>query len=477
MHRIHLHSALAALFVVSQGCGKGDGPPSFERPPAPVTAAVAIAKDVPLYLDAIGRVVASETVSVVPQVSGRVTAVGFVDGADVKVGDPLFSIDDRPCAARLAEAAAKLDASNASPKEAEGARDTAKARVETARSRVAEAKASLEAAHATEAGARADVEAAEADAARATADQKRFEGMGAGGGVSQMDLDRMRAEAQSTAARLDAARRKRTAAAAQEAAGEAAVGTSEAGVREAESLAAEASARITSATAGIGQASAAVTSARLDLEYCRIASPISGRAGRRLVDAGNVVTPAGGPLVVVEKVDPAYVEFTATETELSAVQRNMARGPLDAEIRLPDDLEHPRAGTLTFLDNTVDEATGTVRLRATIENADRRFWPGRFAKVRLVLATLSAAVLVPSLAPQVSPAGTFVYVVKADGKAEMRPVTLGQPHEGLVVISKGLAAGERVVVDGQLGVTPGGMVRVAEPLPTAPEAMGAEDAR
>jgi multidrug efflux system membrane fusion protein len=118
---------------------------------------------------------------------------------------------------------------------------------------------------------------------------------------------------------------------------------------------------------------------------------------------------------------------------------------------------------LTFLDNSVQEGTGTVKLRATLTNGDRRFWPGRFANIRLILATQQQAVLVPAEAPQVSAKGSFVYVVKQDSTAELRPVTPGQRQGDRIVINQGLKAGERVVVQGQLGVTPGGKVAIAKP--------------
>jgi multidrug efflux system membrane fusion protein len=146
----------------------------------------------------------------------------------------------------------------------------------------------------------------------------------------------------------------------------------------------------------------------------------------------------------------------------------MARGTLRVEVRLPDEPGDSRAGELTFLDNTVQEGTGTVKLRATIPNQDRRFWPGRFVKIRLVLSTLAGAILVPVAAPQTSATGPFVYVIKEDSTAEMRPVTLGQRHGDWVVIEKGLKVGERVVVTGQLGVMPGGKVRIEEAGPAAP---------
>ncbi len=216
------------------------------------------------------------------------------------------------------------------------------------------------------------------------------------------------------------------------------------------------------AEAQVQQGEAAVSTARLNLEYTSIRSPIDGRTGHRLVDVGNIVTANSGSLLTIQRLDPIYADFTVTENDLSAVQREMTGGNLKVEVRLPDEPDRPAAGELTFVDNAVQDATGTVTLRATVPNPEHRFWPGRFVKVRLVLDTLRGAVLVPATAPQVSGQGPFVYVVKPDSTAELRPVTPGQQQGDLVVISRGLSVGERVVVNGQLGVTPGGKVRVTE---------------
>jgi len=355
-------ACLSAL--VFAGCEK-KAPPAVERPPAPVSVVAAVAQDVPIYLDEIGRSVAREVVSVQPQVSGRITKIDFADGADVKTGDVLLTIDPRPYQAQL-------DAAEANLAQAKAALDLAKiqfARVES----VADKRA-----------------------------------------ISRQDYD----------ARKNA---------------------------------------VEVAEAQVKQNQAAVETARLNLEYCTIRSPIDGRAGQRLVDLGNVVTANSGSLLVIQRLDPIYADFTVTENNLTAVQRNMARGTLRVEVRLPDEPDKPRDGKLTFLDNSVQDATGTVKLRATIPNGDRRFWPGRFVKVRLVLSTLQGAVLVPAAASQTSAKGPFVYVVKEDFTAELRAVTLGQRQGDLVVIDQGLKPGERVVMNGQLGVTPGGKVRIEEP--------------
>src|SRR5262249_13123510 len=204
-------------------------------------------------------------------------------------------------------------------------------------------------------------------------------------------------------------------------------------------------------------------SARLQLAYTEIRAPIDGRAGQRLVDLGNVVTANTGSLLSIQRLDPIYAEFTVTEGDLTEVQRHMQGGQLGVEVRLPDQPDAAMPGALTFLDNAVQEGTGTVKLRATVPNRERRLWPGRFVNVRLILGQITGAILVPATAPQAAAKGLFVYVVKDDGTADIRPVTLGQRQGDLVVVAQGVKPGERVVPNGQRGVAPGGKVGIEAP--------------
>jgi multidrug efflux system membrane fusion protein len=220
---------------------------------------------------------------------------------------------------------------------------------------------------------------------------------------------------------------------------------------------------------------AAIESAKVQLSYSYIRSPIDGRAGQRLVDIGNVVNPGGSnsagngnagntnSLLVIERLDPIYADFTISQNSLTAVQQQMRQGRLRAEVRLPDTGAEAVVGELTFLDNAVQNATGQVTLRATIPNVGHQFWPGRFVNIRLVLNTIHGAVLVPTTAPQMSANGSFIYVVKEDLTAEQRPVALGQTQGDMIVVVSGVQAGERVVTNGQLGVTPGGKVVIEQP--------------
>ena len=213
--------------------------------------------------------------------------------------------------------------------------------------------------------------------------------------------------------------------------------------------------------AQVEAAQAALETAKLNLEYCYIHSPIDGRAGARLVDVGNVVQANSTSLLSIQRLNPIYANFTVTESDLPEVQKEMASGVLKASVRLPWESDSAaRAGRVEFLDNAVQNGSGTVNLRATLSNPDHHFWPGQFVDVKLVLATQKAAVLIPNQAAQISQRGPFVYVVNANDMAELRPVQLGQRQGDDVVITKGVAPNERVVLTGQLLVRPGGKVRV-----------------
>jgi multidrug efflux system membrane fusion protein len=227
------------------------------------------------------------------------------------------------------------------------------------------------------------------------------------------------------------------------------------------------------AQAQVESAQAAIETAQINLNYCYIHSPIDGRAGARLVDVGNVVQANTTSLLSIQRLEPIYALFTITERDLPEVQREMSRGTLKALVRLPADAEKSaRPGRVEFLDNAVQNATGTVNLRATVQNPDHHFWPGQFVNVRLVLETQKGAVLIPNQATQLSQQGPFVYVVKPDDTAELRPIALGQRQGEDVVIISGLAPGERVVLAGQLLVRPGGKVQIDSGKPAENPAPG-----
>jgi multidrug efflux system membrane fusion protein len=206
---------------------------------------------------------------------------------------------------------------------------------------------------------------------------------------------------------------------------------------------------------------AAVETARLNLSYCTIAAPISGRTGGLLVHPGNLVKANDDrALVVINQVEPIYVTFAVPEAALADVKRRAAAGGLKVSA-LPNGAgDVSSEGMLTFVDNAVDATTGTINLRATFPNHERALWPGQFANVSLVLATDQGATVAPNTAIQPGQAGSLVYVIKSDDSVEARPVTVRRVFKQWSVIGTGLSPGERVVTDGQLRLAPGVKVSI-----------------
>ena len=335
---------------------------SLQTPPRPVTAAQAVAREVPLYLDEIGNCTAFETVLIQPQVSGPVVAIPFTDGAELKKGDLLFKIDPQPFQAALDKTKAALE------------QDRAKHDYDVAQ-------------------------------------LKRSEELSRTKVTSPQDLDSARSIAQASAAAVQADQ-------------------------------------------------AALATAQINLNYCTIQSPIDGRASKRTVDVGNIVTANTTPMLLIQRQDPIYVDFTIAENALPKVRQFIASGTLKVQASFSDDPTKSRIGRFDFLDSGVQQGSGTVRLRAVFENQDRLFWPGQFVKVRVLLDSIQNAVLVPSESLQVGNNGPFVFVIKNDKTVALRPVKPGQRQGDAMVIAEGLKPGETVVVTGQLTLAPGTAVSI-----------------
>ncbi len=200
---------------------------------------------------------------------------------------------------------------------------------------------------------------------------------------------------------------------------------------------------------------AALEAARLNLHYCQLYAPIDGRTGDLMVHQGNMVKANDVPLVTINQVQPIYVSFSVPEQHLADIKRFMARGKLKVTAKVPG-ARAPAEGTVTFVDNTVDPATGTIKLKATFANAERRLWPGQFADVMLTLTTQAGAIVVPAQAVQTGQQGDYVFVVKNDQTAEQRSVRVERTMNGQAVIAEGLKPGEQVVTDGQVRLAPSG---------------------
>lgn len=353
-----------------QRAGRGAG-----APPVPVSAAAATVQDLPVMLDALGTVQAFNTITVVPQVSGRLIEIAFREGQEVREGDVLVRLDPRPYQAALDQAIA------------------------TRAQR-------------------------EAQLANARLDLQRYTQLVRSNGASQQQLDTQRA----TVAQLEAQ---------------------------------------------LNFDQATIDAARVQLEYTTIRSPVNGRVGLRLVDIGNLVQTSSTGIVVVTQIRPINVVFTLPQQALPQVREALAAGPVRVEARLaesapprPDGQPHPPnpVGTLVTVDNQVDAATGTIRLKATFENQDERLWPGAFVNVRMQVATLRDVTVLPLVAVQRGPDGPFAFVVRENSTVEQRPLVLGPVTADQAVVTRGIREGERAVTSGALRLVAGSAVQVAEPV-------------
>jgi multidrug efflux system membrane fusion protein len=205
---------------------------------------------------------------------------------------------------------------------------------------------------------------------------------------------------------------------------------------------------------------AVLENARLQLEYSSVRAPIDGRTGSLLVQVGNIVKANDDrTLLQINQIHPILVSFAVPETNFSEITRRVRAGRLSVGAT-PQDGGPPAVGELNFVDNAVNASTGTIQLKATFANRDSRLWPGQFVSVILNLATEPDAIVAPSQAVQTGQSGQFVWVVKDDLTVESRSVIVARVQGPLAVIARGLAAGERVVTDGQLRLSPGAKVEI-----------------
>ncbi len=214
-------------------------------------------------------------------------------------------------------------------------------------------------------------------------------------------------------------------------------------------------AAVRSAEAAAGAGRAAVSNAKVQLSYTTISSPIDGRTGNLALNEGNLVTANTTDLVTINQVKPIYVTFSAPEANLLAIKRYMAQGKLPVEASPQESSTAKDTGYLSFVDNTVDTTTGTIKLKGTFTNEANLLWPGQFVRVALRLTTHTNALVVPSQAVQAGQEGVYVYVVKPDRSVESRPVVTGSRVDQDIVIQSGLQAGETVVTEGHLRLAPG----------------------
>jgi multidrug efflux system membrane fusion protein len=355
----------AALYYVFSGSPAPQNRSRFgaENGPVPILVAAAAKSDVPVYLDAVGTIKALNTVTVSPQVDGKLLSVGFKEGDDVKKGDVLAQIDPVTYQAQLDQAIAKK------------AQD-------------------------------------EAQLANAKLDLDRYEKLAATNAINRQQADTQRALVAQDAALVQSDQ-------------------------------------------------AATESAQATLGYTTIVAPIDGRTGIRQVDEGNIVHASSSPaIVVITQVKPISVIFNLPQQDLVQVNSAFAKGPLTVEAQQPDGDAILDRGTLRVVDNQVDQTTGTVKLKAEFPNAGLALWPGQFVNIRLLIDTLKGVVTIPTGAVQRGPNGTFVYVVKDDNTASMRPIVVQKQDETQTVVKSGVSAGDRVVTTGFVRLTDGSKVAI-----------------
>ena len=417
--------SLPLLLVLAGGLTacSGDRAESKQPPPRPVVA-VAVApveqKAMPLQIQAIGTVEAYAVVSVRAQVGGELQRVHVKEGQQVRKGDLLFTIDPRTYEAALAQAEANVAKDQVQVQQA-------RAVLERDVARIAQTKAALARDLAQSKNAQVQVE--------------RYADLYKRELIAQEQYDQIRTNAEALAATVRA---------------------DEADVRSAEETVRADQAAIRSAEQTVRADEAAVTNTKIQLGYTTIRSPVDGRAGSLMLNEGNIVRAGGtsdSTLLVINQVKPIYVSFTVPQQQLPSIRRYMQEGTLGVSAAPAGD---PRAatGVVTFVDNLVDVATGTIRLKATFPNDEGRLWPGQFANVTLTLASEPDAIVVPSAALQSGPQGAYVFVAKPDSTAENRRVTIARTQGNETIIAKGLAVGEKVVTDGQPRLTQGAKIEV-----------------
>jgi membrane fusion protein, multidrug efflux system len=219
-------------------------------------------------------------------------------------------------------------------------------------------------------------------------------------------------------------------------------------------------AALANAEAAVVADRAAVENAKLQLSYCSLHSPMDGRTGSLIVQEGNIIKENDANLVVINQIAPIYVTFSVPEQYLGEIKKYMAAGKLRVEAVVPNNESRPEGGFVSFVDNTVDMATGTIRLKGTFVNKEKHLWPGQFVNVILTFTEEPNAIVVPSQAIQTGQEGQYIFVVKPDLTVESRPVVVGRNLSGETVVQEGIKADEKVVTDGQLRLYPGARVEI-----------------
>jgi membrane fusion protein, multidrug efflux system len=364
---------IVAGFVVSRALHSG--PARAGLPPSvPVTATSAGQRDVPIYYDALGTVMALNTVDIRAQVTGQLVSIDFRQGQDVKKGDVLAKIDPAPFQAALDQAVAKKGQDQATLVDAQK-------------------------------------------------DLERFKTLVVRDAETQQNVDSQTAKVDQTKAMIDADQ-------------------------------------------------GAIEAAQTQLDYTEIVAPIDGVVGFRQIDIGNIIhTTDANPLTVLTQIKPSVAIFTLPQDDLGPVREAMLKGGVEVLAFDQDNSVQLAQGHLLLIDNQIDQSTSTIRLKAEFPNQDERLWPGEFVHIRILITTRKDAVTIPPVAVQRGPDGLYVWVIKPDNTVQQRPIAAQTVDDKTAIVSKGLAVGERVVVDGQSRLDDGVHVNI-RPANAAPREAG-----
>lgn len=357
-NKLYIFAIVLTLFLLS--CSNGDSKVS-SKDAAPVHVAEVQQKSTPRILHAVGNVRPSESVAIIPRVSGEIVSINFREGEDVREGQELLRIDPRPYEAVLREKKGAL-----------------------ARS--------------------------EAQYAKAMEDRRRYGKLVSNGYVSKEAFEQTATDAASLRATVLSDR-------------------------------------------------AAVENAQLDLAYCTVRAPISGRIGALKIHKGNMIKSGSSEAIVnIDALEPCYVSFSVPERNLPLIQRQMSSGALPLEASPQGG--QAQHGIVTLIDNNVDIKTGSIPLRGTFENHSRQLWPGQYVDVTMSLGQFDDALLVPSRAIQTGREESYVYIVNDQNHAEYRKVNVIFSNNGESVVEGDVKAGEKIVIDGQVRLVPGALVEI-----------------
>ncbi|MDF5737893.1 MULTISPECIES: efflux RND transporter periplasmic adaptor subunit [unclassified Nostoc] len=413
----------------------------------PVTVAMVTQKTVPIQLQAIGNVQSGSTVSITPEASGRIIGVYFKKGQDVKKGQLLFTLDNRSQAAAIQQAQGTVAKDQAQVQQARATLTRDLGQVDQARATLIKDQALVRQAQATLAKDQAQADFAQGQSNRYGALYKK-------GAISLDQAQQYVSNSKSATATLQADREAIANA-------EAVLKSDRVALTNAGAVVKGDQAAIANAQAVVSSDQGALDNTKVQLSYAKIYAPIDGRAGNILVTQGNVVQAnSTTPLVTLTQIRPIQVAFSIPETNLPQVQKYMQNGKLKVDVTFPDNQARSIPGTLSFVNNTVDNTTGTIQLIGDFDNTQGHLFPGQFVNATLTLTEEPNATVVPSQAVQNGPDGQFVFVVKPDMTVQNVPVTVSSSIDGLDVVQKGPQPGDKIVTDGQANLVSGSKIRI-----------------